>query len=191
MNLGGMEAIASQVAAQAIMDHAKETERKLDAKLEKIDAMDEDDFERLRERRRLQLVKQQEQRQKWLTNGHGRYTELPDQPAFFDAVKKSKTRFCKIDAEKSPYLVEKLSIFVMPTILLIKDGQTVHQIRGFDELGGTDNFHPDTMAFVMNKWGVLNFDGPEPEDPTRGRASGVNSIALSLAGKGGGGGGSR
>lgn len=29
MNLGGMEAIAQQVAGKAILDHAKETERKL------------------------------------------------------------------------------------------------------------------------------------------------------------------
>lgn len=29
MNLGGMEAIAQQVAGKAILDHAKETEQKL------------------------------------------------------------------------------------------------------------------------------------------------------------------
>ncbi|CAN0482634.1 unnamed protein product, partial [Hapterophycus canaliculatus] len=38
-------------------------------------------------------------------------------------------QFCKIDAEKCPYLTEKLNIFVMPTILLIQGGQTVHQVR--------------------------------------------------------------
>lgn len=41
----------------------------------------------------------------------------------------------KIDAEKSPFLVEKLRIVVLPSILCIKDGKTEHVIVGFDELG--------------------------------------------------------
>jgi hypothetical protein len=32
-------------------------------------------------------------------------------------------QFVKINAEKSPYLVEKLNVWVMPTLLLVKDGQ--------------------------------------------------------------------
>jgi hypothetical protein len=31
--------------------------------------------------------------------------------------------------------VERLQIVVLPTILCIKDGKTVHQIVGFDEFG--------------------------------------------------------
>ncbi|CAN0453221.1 unnamed protein product, partial [Ectocarpus sp. 8 AP-2014] len=45
------------------------------------------------------------------------------------------SQFCKIDAEKSPYLTEKLNIFVMPTILLIKGGHTIHQARTFGRGG--------------------------------------------------------
>ncbi|CBN80189.1 similar to ATP binding protein [Ectocarpus siliculosus] len=181
MNLGGMEAIAQQVAGKAILDHAKETEQKLDAKLAKLDNMDEDDLDKLREKRKAQLIAAQKIKQDNLSNGHGRYSELPDQPAFFEATKKSK--FCKIDAEKSPYLTEKLNIFVMPTILLIKGGHTIHQIRGFEELGGTDDFHEDTLAFVLSQYGVLNFDGEPPSDPTKASA-GVNSIAMKMLGKG-------
>ncbi|CAM9947398.1 unnamed protein product [Discosporangium mesarthrocarpum] len=90
MNLGGMEAIAQEVASKAILDHAHETERKLDAQLAKLDDMGEDDLERLREARKAQLIKQQKERQDRLSNGHGRYMELPDQPAFFEAAKHSK-----------------------------------------------------------------------------------------------------
>eukprot|EP00752_Nemacystus_decipiens_P017855 g16011.t1 len=213
MNLGGMEAIAQQVAGKAILDHAKETEKKLDAKLAKLDNMDEDDLDKLREKRKAQLIAAQKIKQENLSNGHGRYTELADQPAFFEATKKSKwmavhfyrpttqrcqivdghlgrlaqkhleTRFCKIDAEKCPYLTEKLNIFVMPTILLIQSSQTIHQIRGFAELGNTDDFHEDTLAFVLSQYGVLNFDGEPPSDPTKG-SSGVNSIAMKMLGKG-------
>lgn len=46
------------------------------------------------------------------------------------AAKHLETRFVKIDAEKSNYLVEKLMVVVMPTILLVKDGKVVHQIQG-------------------------------------------------------------
>ena len=44
-------------------------------------------------------------------------------------------QFVKIDAEKSPFLVERLAIVMLPSILCIKDGKTVHTIVGFDELG--------------------------------------------------------
>jgi hypothetical protein len=30
-----------------------------------------------------------------------------------------ETRFCKIDAEKSPFLCDKLKIFMLPTLALI------------------------------------------------------------------------
>ncbi|CAN0314745.1 unnamed protein product, partial [Hapterophycus canaliculatus] len=63
MNLGGMEAIAQQVAGKAILDHAKETEQKLDAKLAKLDNMDEDDLDKLRERRKAQLIAAQKIKQ--------------------------------------------------------------------------------------------------------------------------------
>eukprot|EP00611_Tribonema_gayanum_P005582 TRINITY_DN147_c0_g1_i1.p4 TRINITY_DN147_c0_g1~~TRINITY_DN147_c0_g1_i1.p4 ORF type:complete len:138 (-),score=36.80 TRINITY_DN147_c0_g1_i1:166-579(-) len=92
-----------------------------------------------------------------------------------------ETRFCRIDAEKSPYLVEKLNIVVMPTILLVKDGKTVHQIRGFDELGGTDDFHEDMLAWVISQYGCCKFEGDPPMDPTK--RSGVNSIGMAFAGK--------
>lgn len=48
---------------------------------------------------------------------------------------RSFCQFCKIDAEKSPFLVERLQIVTLPTILCIKDGKTVHQVVGFDEFG--------------------------------------------------------
>ncbi len=69
-----------------------------------------------------------------------------------------ETRFVKINAEKSPYLVEKLGIILMPTIVLIRDGKTEHSLRGFDELGGTDDFTTDDMAYVLSTHKVLNFE---------------------------------
>jgi hypothetical protein len=46
-------------------------ERKLDEAIQKLDAMGEDDFEVLRQRRLEKMKKQQRQKQEWMANGHG------------------------------------------------------------------------------------------------------------------------
>jgi hypothetical protein len=46
----------------------------------------------------------------------------------------------------------------MPTLVLAKNGETFHHIRGFDELGGTDDFTTEELAYVLSQHGVLNFD---------------------------------
>ena len=135
--------------------------------------------------------------------------ELNDPKEFFNAAKKSKwmvvhfyrsvtircqivdahfeklcqehleTRFIKIDAEKNPYLVEKLGIILMPTIVLIKDGKTEHSIHGFDELGGTDDFSTADMAYVLASHGVLNYENDRSEEiRNRATKAGLNSIRL-------------
>jgi len=170
-----------------------EKEKAIDEKIKAMETMDEDDFERLREKRKAAMVKAQQQRQKNLLNGHGRYMELSHQKEFFDACKASKmvvvhfyrsttwrcqvvdkhlerlsqehleTRFVKIDAEKSPFLVERLHIIMLPSIVCVKDGKTEHTIIGFDELGGSDEFPTETLAYVLSKHKVLRYDGPEPD----------------------------
>jgi len=62
----------------------------MDEQMAKLETMDEDDFERLREKRKLQMQKQAAERQKNMLNGHGRYMELSDQKDFFNASKASK-----------------------------------------------------------------------------------------------------
>mmetsp|Transcript_39103 Transcript_39103/g.78958 ORF Transcript_39103/g.78958 Transcript_39103/m.78958 type:complete len:203 (-) Transcript_39103:107-715(-) len=165
----------------ALLKALGEKEKKMDEQMVKLEAMDEDDFEKLREKRKVQMQKQSVLRQKNVLNGHGRYMELSDQKEFFDASKNSKmvvchffrastlrcqyidrhlgdlapahleTRFVKIDAEKSPFLVERLNIVVLPSILCIKDGKTEHTIVGFDEMGGDDEFTAQTLAYVLSE----------------------------------------
>jgi hypothetical protein len=114
---------------------------------------DEDALERLRAKRKEKLMAEQRQRLDWSAQGHGRYLELSDTKEFFHAAKTSQrlcvhfyrpttrycenvdahfeklckkhmeTRFVKINAEKSDYLVEKLGIVIMPTMVLVKDGK--------------------------------------------------------------------
>ena len=46
----------------------------------------------------------------------------------------------QLNAEKAPYLTEKLRIFMLPTLALVKKEKVVDYVVGFDELGGKDDF---------------------------------------------------
>lgn len=170
-------------------------DEQLNATLAKLDEMKDDELDRLRERRRAQMKKQMEQKQIWKAKGHGEVSELADQHQFFQTTKTSKqvvvlfytptntfgpvidkhmitlaplhmeTKFCKINAEKAEYLVNKLNVWMMPTIMCIKDQQVVHQFNGLVEFGGTDAFSSTFFAYHLSQHGVLKYDGPAPENP--------------------------
>ena len=104
-----------------------------------------------------------------------------------------ETRFVRIDAEKSPYLVEKLGVVVLPSVLCIKNGKVVHTIVGFDEFGGADEFGADVVAYVLAQHEVLRYDGPPPDEADEDTGivlpAGVNKIDMRRGAGGGGGGG--
>ena len=92
-------------------------------------------------------------------------------------------RFVKIDAEKNPFLVERLGIILLPTIVLIKDGKTDHAIHGFDEFGGIDDFRTEDMAFVLSNYGMIRPEAVEDRsDEIAGNSvrAGFNSIGLKI-----------
>ena len=57
----------------------------------------------------------------------------------------------RVDAEKSPFLADRLKIRILPTLVLIKDGKTDHSIIGFDEMGGRDDFAPSVLEQLLLK----------------------------------------
>ena len=63
-------------------------------------------------------------------------------------------QFVKINAEKSPFLCERLNIWMIPSILLVKGSKTVHTMKGLDEMGG-DRFTAQQLAFHFSQFGVL------------------------------------
>jgi hypothetical protein len=71
----------------------------------------------------------------------------------------------KVDAEKSPFLVERLNVWMLPTLVLCKNGKTEHSIVGFDELGGDDDFATETLEYVISKYQCLRYSGGDPTDP--------------------------
>ncbi|KAL6270547.1 hypothetical protein ACE6H2_027458 [Prunus campanulata] len=177
-----------EILEKQLLTVAKAVEDKLDEEIAALDRVDDDDLEALRERRLQQMKKMAEKRSRWISLGHGEYTEIPSEKDFFSAVKASdrvvchfyrenwpckvvdkhlsilakqhmETRFGKINAEKSPFLAEKLKIVVLPTIALIKNAKVDDYVVGFDELGGKDDFSTEELEERLAKAQVIFFEG--------------------------------
>jgi hypothetical protein len=68
----------------------------------------------------------------------------------------------QIDAEKSPYLTEKLKIWMLPTLALIKNEKVVDYVVGLDELGGRDDFPTEVLVNRLAAAAVI-----QPEEGIR------------------------
>ncbi|XP_041662252.1 thioredoxin domain-containing protein 9 [Cheilinus undulatus] len=174
----------------------EQVEESVDAQLSKMNEMDEDDLERLKERRLEALKKAQKQKQEWLSKGHGEYREIPSEKDFFGEVKESKnvvchfyrnstfrckivdkhltilakkhveTKFIKLNVDKAPFLTERLRIKVIPTLALLTDGKTKDYVVGFTDLGNTDDFSTEMLEWRLGCADVINYSGNLMERPT-------------------------
>jgi hypothetical protein len=68
----------------------------------------------------------------------------------------------QIDAEKSPYLTDKLKIWMLPTLALIKNEKVIDYLVGLDELGGVEDFKQEHLCIRLAAQGVLHYDGESP-----------------------------
>ncbi|KAK3606714.1 hypothetical protein CHS0354_005852 [Potamilus streckersoni] len=164
-------------------------EDQIDAEIQRLDNLDDDDLEKLRQKRLDSMKQAQKQKQEWLAAGHGKYFEVADEKQFFEECKKSKnvvchfyrdstfrckivdkhmeilapkhleTKFMKINAEKCKFLTERLKIKVIPTLCIAKDGKTADYIVGFDDLGGTDEFPTEMLEWRLGRSGCINYQG--------------------------------
>jgi hypothetical protein len=106
------------------------------------------------------------------------------------APKHPETRFLKINVEGcdqengngASFLVERLGVVVMPTVVLVKDRKAFHHIRGFDELGGTEDFSTNTLAYVLGTHGVTDLRDDEEISEEILQSRGVNSVRVSKKG---------
>lgn len=201
---------AQQALANALLHVAEETEKRLDAELEALQNMRDDDIEAVRRKRLQELRDRQQKMAQWRQLGHGQYDEIPDQAAWFAECKSNdrvichfyrpstwrceivdkhltalakthmETRFIKINAEKAPFLAERLNIYMLPTIICTKDNQTLDRVEGFDELGGVDEFPTSVMEKRLARKHAIDIDEAEARI-ARGRAAEekMNSIRQS------------
>jgi|TARA_B110000208_G_scaffold24496_1_gene31469 hypothetical protein len=148
------------------------------------DPEDDDDYERIRARRKEQRKMQMQRKARFMAMGHGTYDEISTEREFFEATKRSpncvvhfyrptarfhplvdrcikvlsaahcETRFLKCNVEKVPYLVERLNLWCMPSVVLVKERQTVHTIAGLEEVNG-EGCTPEIFAAVMAGYEVI------------------------------------
>jgi len=156
-------------------------EEQVDTELDRLSKLDDDDLSAIRQKRMDEMKKIQEQKREWELAGHGEYTELSNEKEFFDACKRSlrvvchlysdaffrckivdkhfallapkhmETKFVKMNADKAPFVTKRLNIRVLPTIVLILDGITIDYIRGFADLGNTDEFTTEILEARLAK----------------------------------------
>lgn len=182
----------------AILNAAKIVEQQVDAEIEKLEQLQEDDIEKLREKRLKQMKQLAAQQQEWRGKGHGEYRELSEEKMFFEECKQSdkvvchfyrestwrckivdkhlailapkhlETKFIKLSVERCPFLCDRLKIRIIPTIALVIDGKTKDYIKGFDDLGGHDEFPTEILEWRLGCAGVINYSGNLLEPPTIG-----------------------
>ena len=129
----------------------------------------------------------QAKKQEWLTKGHGELREITEKDFFAEmkgvdrmvchfyrssvpcqvmdshlmefAKQHIETKFVKIHAEKCPFLTERLKIWMLPTLAIIKNEKTTDYVVGFDELGGSENFPREVLEQRLVAAGAM-FEDP-------------------------------
>lgn len=169
-------ALMQQVAALAMTS----VEKAVDAEIEKMENYGEEDFARIRKQRIEEMKLKALEKETWRRNDHGVLTAISDQKEFFEAVKKSKrvvclfyrdsnkwcevlsnhmqllaekhmeAKFLKVNAENSQFLVERLNVWMLPTIVCCKDGKVHRQFNGLDEIDPTGKFETASLEFVLH-----------------------------------------
>ena len=171
LGLGENNQHAGNQAVKALGMIADMQESMLDAELQHLDNLNGKDLAKIREERMKEMKDRKAEEAEWSRNGHGHLTQLTETKEFFAACKNSKrlvchfmrptshhcvalnghmaklaalhreTRFCSFDAEKSPYLCDKILAdpegnVLIPTVVLVVEGKVTYQIRGLAELVG-------------------------------------------------------
>ncbi|KAI9488934.1 thioredoxin-like protein [Zychaea mexicana] len=156
-----------------------------EALFEELEKEEENEIASLRERRIKEIQQEFERRQTMGENSHGEFTEITNEKEFMNITTSSKyvvghffhddfrrckimdthletlckkhyqTRFIKINVSNCPFLVEKLSIRVLPCVMAWVDGYAQTKIVGFDDLGGTDGFSTAVLELKLTNSGVL------------------------------------
>jgi hypothetical protein len=127
--------------------------------------------------------------------GHGEYNELAGEKELFDTTKKSdrivchfyrdatmrckivdkhleiiarkhvETKFVKLNVERAPFMVERLHIKTLPTMVLMIDNIVKDKIIGFTDLGNHDEFSTEMLEWRLARGGVIDYKGDVNSPP--------------------------
>lgn len=174
----------------------------------------DDELEDLRASRVAQLKAMHSQRLDDLAHGHGRYAEI-SQDEFLTDVLRSKfaavhfyhdgfekckvmhhhlnivaqkhisAKFMKLNAERAPFFVEKLSVQVLPTVIIFKDGKACARLVGYDglteglEKGKEDEWKTERLQAWLAKTGIIEFEEQATEQEiTQHTLAGMRAAAM-------------
>lgn len=79
----------------------------------------------------------------------------------------------QIDAEKSPYLTEKLKIWMLPTLALVKNEKVVDYVVGLDDMGGREDFPTEALAARLAAAAVIEYQEGDRVDQSTEPKSGI------------------
>lgn len=163
------------------------------------DADEDSELRMLREKRLRQIQSQQRQKLEDIGKGHGQYRDIV-QDEFLHEVTNSmytichfyhndfekckvmdhhlhilakrhlETKFVKIDAAKTPFFVQKLSIRTMPTLIFFVDGVAKDKLIGFEGLSDDlEIYHEDEwktikLSKLLAKAGMINKENIVDDD---------------------------
>ncbi|CEP00709.1 unnamed protein product (mitochondrion) [Plasmodiophora brassicae] len=189
------EAVAALAAHDALQE-ARRMEKQVNAAAA---AMEEASLEDLRRKRIAELQSKQSKALEWRAKGHGFYTEVSDQKHWFEATKASErtvthfyrpttplcelvdahltkiaanhveTKFLKINAEKSPFLCDRMDITVLPTVVMLKDGNICDKIIGFETVPNLNKCSTEDFERRLAFNGAIDYEG----DPRRPKGEGA------------------
>ncbi|KAI0307296.1 thioredoxin-like protein [Multifurca ochricompacta] len=160
-----------------------------DELLAELEAEIENDEGPLREQGLKELQREMERIKQMRESMHGKYAEMTDEKevirtsaseplcvihfyhsnfrrcAIMDkhlgalAPKYFNTRFLRVFVENVPFLIEKLSIKVLPCVICFINGVSKDsRIIGFEELGNVDGFSTATLELRLLHTGVIQKD---------------------------------
>ena len=168
--------VMEMAAAQTLLA----VEAALDAEIEKTENLDEDDYNRIKQKRIAEMKRKAEQEQQNVSNGHGTLSKINDQQEFFAAAKASarmiviftrnsnkygkvmlehaellsqkhlEARFLWVDAENAPFLTDRLNIYMLPTIVCIKDNKVHKQHNGLNEIDGSGKYSSGMLEYLLH-----------------------------------------
>ena len=81
------------------------------------------------------------------------------------AAKHFETKFVRIDAEKTPFFIQKLNIKVLPCVVCFIDGIAVDRLVGFEDFGGKDDFSTKRFAYRLWQAGMIDNEHGERNLP--------------------------
>jgi hypothetical protein len=97
-----MEGLVQQAIQQQVLQVAQQLEEQIDSQLHKLDNLQDDDLERIRQRRVQELRLQQEKTKEWVAKGHGEYKEIFEEKEFFKEMKGEERMICHFYRDNWP-----------------------------------------------------------------------------------------